>query len=163
MRIRTHVLAIGLFACTHAGGGQGELQKSSSASGSEQNEGAVAFQWKSGADTSSGSINATLPDGRSFQGTFLQMTSTTVADDYGPYYSTWAEPGWGASGPWYTGSMDEFATRYSGKLMAHLTGTDGTNMRCQFIARRPETGLAGGAEGDCQLSTKETIFDAKIQ
>jgi hypothetical protein len=163
MRIRPHVLMIVLCACTHAGGGEGELVTASSASGSEQNKGAVNFHWKSGVNTSTGTIAAQLPDGRAFQGTFLQLTSTTQESDFAPYYATWAGADWGAGDPWYTGDQDDFVTHYSGKLMAHLSSADGTNMRCEFTARRPETGLSGGAEGDCQLSTKETVFDATIQ
>lgn len=163
MRMRTELLAVALCACTHAGSGSGELQKpAAQGTGAEQPEGTVDFQWQSGSDPSEGSIVAKLPDGRTFEGTFLQLTSTTLEPSYMPYYNTWAGPRWGMIGPWYAGPQEQFVTHYSGKLMAHLSSADGTRMRCEFIARTPESGLAGGAEGDCQLSTQESVFGAVI-
>ncbi len=148
-----------LSACQHSGGGQGTLESAATAAGS-QAEGPVTFVWHSGVDPSQGEIEATLPDGTEFHGNFLQVTSAANVDTYGPYYTTWTDPMWGS--PWYAGPADGFVTEYSGHAVAHLTADSGTRMRCNFTLRDPASGMAGGGEGDCQLSDNKSVFDAKL-
>ena len=153
------------IGCSHAGSGQGELESSSAGSGSagaEASKGAIAFTWHSGADASKGEIEATTPGHGTFEGTYLQPTSTTETTAVDPYYGAWTDPGWGVGMPWFIGPMDNFTTQYSGKALAHLRAPDGTRMRCTFDLRDPPKGMAGGAEGDCQLSDNEQVFDAVL-
>lgn len=160
MRRTIIISALTLAACHHAGAGKGTLESAPTAGGST-NEGAVAFLWNSGVDPSQGQIEATMPNGTEFHGKYLQVTNTASVDAYGPYYSTWTDPGWGA--PWYAGPADGFVTEYSGRAIAHLSADDGTKMRCKFTLRDPASGMVGGGEGDCQLSNNETVFDAELR
>jgi hypothetical protein len=152
------LLALG--ACSHSGAGEGTLETAATTTSGGHSKGAVTFHWESKANASDGSIQAKLPDGTAYNGTYLQVTSQATADDYGAYYSAWADPVWGA--PWYDGPADAFVTRYSGKVLANLNGQDGKRMRCTFQLQEPSSGMSGGGQGDCQLSDKETVFDARI-
>ncbi|MFT3927859.1 MAG: hypothetical protein QM778_35355 [Myxococcales bacterium] len=150
---------VALGACQHGGGGQGTLESAATADGTKA-EGPVTFLWHSGVDPTQGNIEATLPNGTEFNGTFLQATATVNADAYGPYYNAWGDPAWG--NPWYSGPADGFVTEYSGQVLAHLTAASGTRMRCKFSLRDPVSGMTGGGAGDCQLSDNQTIFDAQL-
>jgi hypothetical protein len=184
--IATSILAA-LSACSHEGGGSGTLlvpvNNASSAGGESlinesaagktqsgaktqptiktEPAGRMDFSWQSGSNASQGSIAASSSDGRTFTGTFLQPTRAMTINDYGPYWSAWAG-GWGGAGPWYNGAEADFITTYSGHVLASLTGNDGTRMRCTFMLRDPSNGMAGGGEGDCQLSNNEKVFHAVL-
>ena len=54
----------------------------------------VNFSWKS-SDSVSGSMNATLSDGKTFTGQFFQITSDTTVDNLGPLWAGWG--GYGAA------------------------------------------------------------------
>jgi hypothetical protein len=123
----------------------------------------MEFSWRSGPDSSQGEIAAVSTDGRTFNGSFLQPTNTVTASDYVPYWNAWTSASWGAARPWYDGPEDEFIRAYGGRALARLTGDDGTRMRCTFVLRNPVSGMAGGGEGDCQLSTNEKVFHAVLR
>jgi hypothetical protein len=154
---------LAIAGCSHEGSGSGTLEKpvAGSTSGSEAG-GAIDFNWHSGADGSRGNIEAVAQDGRTFEGTYVQPSAVMRTDDFTPYWDAWSNMSWGVAAPWYVGSQDEFITSYSGKALAHLTSADGTRMRCTFVLREPVSGLAGGGEGDCQLSTNERVFHAVL-
>lgn len=181
MFIASSLLAA-LCGCSHEGGGTGtllvpvdtksaggEAATSAVESGAKTSEaakktvpgGKMDFSWQSGMNASHGSISASSSDGRTFTGTFLQPTRTTTVDDYGPYWTAWSG-GWGGAGPWYDGLESDFITTYTGRVLASLIGGDGTRMRCTFLLRDPASGMAGGGEGDCQLSTDEKVFHAVL-
>jgi hypothetical protein len=166
-KLRIYCALAGVFAtfgCKHEGVGSGLLEKPppGASAGGEKTEGLVEFVWRSGADPSQGQIEATTPDGRKFIGTFIQPRSQVWSDAYDPYWDVWTSSAWGVPVPWYAGSQDAFLTAYSGKALAHLTSSDGTRMRCLFLLRDPAAGMAGGGEGDCQLSTHERVFGARL-
>jgi len=153
-----------LTACVHTGGGDGLLQAAPAANGVQPPaRGEVVFSWKSDASGNEGTIEAHFPDGREFAGTFVQVTSTTWRDSYGPYWNAWSYPGWGMGGPWFMGPQMAFVTHYSGRLLAHLEDAHGTRMRCTFTLYDPPAGITGGGEGDCQLSTNERVFGAQLE
>src|SRR5438270_10531357 len=82
----------------------------------------VNFSWKS-SDTVSGSMNATLANGKTFTGQFFQITSDTTVDNLSPLWVGWGGYGyrgrWGGDwGMWNAGP--EFVTHYSGKVLANL-------------------------------------------
>jgi hypothetical protein len=116
----------------------------------------VNFSWKSSNDVS-GSMNATLSDGKTFTGQFFQITSDTTADNLGPLWTGWGGYGvWG--GDWsYWDAGPEFITHYSGKVVANLSAPDGLHMRCNFQLVHPSDGMAGGGRGQCQLPKGNTI------
>jgi hypothetical protein len=156
-------LVLSLTACHYQGSGTALLRVPvTDAPGGMKPAGQIAFKWKSGSDTSRGQIEAALPDGRSFRGTFVQPTTTVWNDSYSPYWSSWSGA-WGAYRPWYGGPRSSFATNYSGRALAHLDGPDGSRMRCEFALFQPNSGLSGGGQGECQLSTNEDAFDAVLQ
>ena len=157
------LVVVALGCMRSSGGGLGELEEvRGAASGADLPVGQVRFSWQSGSVADEGTIRATLPDGLAFEGTYLQVTDTEWQSNYGPYWRAWTDTDWGTPNPWYVGPQYSFVTHYSGKVMAQLSGTDGTRMRCVITLHNPPRGLAGGGDGDCQLSTDENILDAVI-
>lgn len=148
-----------VLGCHHSGTGQGVLETPAS-QGQTQDAGPVTFNWDSKGDVTEGNIQAALPDGTEFNGTYLQVTNQATSMEYGPYYGTWNDPMWGAA--WYSGPESGFVTEYTGRVIAHLRAQNGTRMRCKFNLREPISGMSGGGQGDCQLSSNETIFDARL-
>ena len=132
--------------CTTMGTGFG-----STASGKNP----VNFSWKS-SDSVSGSMNATLSDGKSFTGQFFQITSDTTVDNLGPLWTGWGGRRWGGEWGFWDAGQD-FVTHYSGKVVANLSSPDGEHMRCRFQLIHPSDGMAGGGAGQCQLSEGNTI------
>ena len=59
-----------------------------------------------------------------------------------------------------TGSPERTKARQC--YLSTILFADGTRMRCKFMLRNPDRGLAGGGEGDCQMSTHEKVFDAVL-
>jgi hypothetical protein len=109
----------------------------------------VRFNWQSYDDVS-GSITATLPDGKAYTGKYFQVTRDTDVSDLGPLWAGWG-PGWRMGGwrDWDPGP--QFITHYSGRVLANLTASGGGYMRCRFQLVHPDEGMAGGGQGECQL------------
>lgn len=145
------VLAASAAGCATSGIGSGSLHSP----GKPDGDGAVRFAWDAGVDSTDGEIRAVLPDGRVYEGRFLQVTSTTTMPQLGPYWGGWG-PWNGWSGGW-TGGGTGFVTHYTGRVIATLQGSDGERMRCRFQLEDPAAGPAAGGMGDCELSTGEVI------
>lgn len=104
-----------------------------------------------------GTINTELPSGEYFTGRYLQVTSDTTADSFGP--------GWVGWGPWGPGWSDwgggadyaTFVQNYSGKVIATLFGDRKNTMRCRFQLANPPDGMAGGGVGECQVTNGDVI------
>jgi hypothetical protein len=140
------VLAAG---CTTMGVGNG-----STPSGTDP----VTFKWKS-SDSVSGTLDATLSNGKDYSGQFFQITKDTTVDSIGPLWGGW-HSGWGGFGPWDgwdSFPSDGFITHYSGKVVANLGAPGGDHMRCKFQLVHPSAGMAGGGRGQCQLPDGNTI------
>ncbi|UJR86253.1 hypothetical protein [Sandaracinus amylolyticus] len=151
------VLALG--ACATSGSGRGELQTVG-----KQREGDVEFAWIAEPDATRGDISATLPDGRVFRGTFLQITSSTLTSDVSPYWTTWGHAWYGGYGyPLMYYDYPGFVRTYSGRVIAQLEGPGEERMRCAFVLARPEDGPASGGMGDCEISTGEQIEYATLR
>ncbi len=122
----------------------------------------VVFNFESDRGGQGGKLSALLPDGETFTGKYLQITSTTSESTVGPMFYGWGDPywsGWGPFGaPWSSGGdYTTFRTNYSGKVIATLFGTKGNTMRCRFNLANPPSGLKGGGTGECQLSKGRQI------
>jgi hypothetical protein len=106
----------------------------------------VTFDWRS-SDSISGMMRATLSDGRTYSGQFLQITSDATVDNLSPFWVQ-MDPGW----PLYdwTGGP-EFLTHYSGNVLADLAAPDGARMHCRLKLAHPSSGMAGGGRGECQI------------
>jgi hypothetical protein len=102
-------------------------------------------------------MNATAPDGKTYNGRFFQVTRDTTADTLGPLWDGWGGGPWGGIGwdSWYAGPS--FITEYTGKVVANLGAPSGEHMRCKFELARPSSGMAGGGRGHCQMPDGMTI------
>jgi hypothetical protein len=140
------LLAALAAGCTSMGTGVG-----STASGAD----AVTFNWKS-SDSVSGTMSATLSDGKTYSGQFFQITKDTTVNGVGPLWSGWA-PGWGGWDNWEAVPSPSFITHYTGRVMANLGAPSGEHMRCKFQLARPSDGMAGGGSGQCQMPDGKTI------
>lgn len=133
-------IALALAGCAATGSGIGFIRHEKLP---------VAFQWKS-ADSVSGTMTATLPDGTIWSGPFFQITSDTRLTGLSPLWD-----GWGSE--WEAGDWDDwdpgpqFLTHYSGRVVANLASVKGLHMRCRFRLIYPFDGMAGGGRGECQL------------
>jgi len=143
-----------LTACTTTGIGGGQM------SGVGAAEEPVSFTWTSTDGGITGSMQAVLP-GQIFSGRFFQITQQTRADMLNPLWTHWRSgwydwPYWGgyAGAPYPT---TQFLTHYSGKVVSTLEAPDQQRMRCRFHLVEPAQGMAGGGEGECQLSAGRLV------
>ncbi len=147
-------LVLVMTACTSTGIGGGQI------SGAGAPEQAVAFNWKSTDGGMSGSMTAALP-GLTFQGRFFQVTQTTRSEVLTPLWTHWRHgwydwPYWVGPSPFAYPTV-QFITHYSGKVVATLEAQDKQRMRCRFHLVEPVRGMAGGGEGECQLSDGRVV------
>jgi hypothetical protein len=142
-------VSLALLACTSMGAGTGSLLPGNLP---------VAFNWTSKDGGNTGTMSATLDNGTTFNGPFLQVTQNVQADVFEPMWHGWRR-GWADWGP---GGGTLFATAYSGKVIANLQSVDNQRLRCRFDLNRPSEGMAGGGQGQCQFGGGSTV-DAVFQ
>jgi hypothetical protein len=149
--MRSRNLHLGLIlagmaaGCTTMGTGTG-----STVSGGSPTQ----FSWKS-TDNVSGTMTATLSDGKTYNGQFFQITKDTTVDGIGPVWAGWGgRRGWGY---WGADPTPDFITHYSGRVVANLAAPSGAHLRCQFQLVQPSDGMDGGGSGQCQLPDGTTI------
>jgi hypothetical protein len=143
------LLAAIAAGCTSMGTGVG-----STPSGADP----VSFSWKS-SDSVSGTMTATLSDGKTYSGQFFQITKDTTVNSVGPLWSGWS-PGWGGWDGWEgwgAAPSTIFITHYSGRVVANLGAPGGEHMRCNFQLAHPSDGMTGGGRGQCQMPDGKTI------
>jgi hypothetical protein len=104
----------------------------------------VKFSWM-GSGNVSGSMTATFANGETFTGRFFEITSS-LTDELGPQ-----GPIWHQEGVYDVGPELQYVPHYTGQVVADLSRSDGTQMRCRFKLTRAVDGMAGGAHGECQL------------
>src|SRR3954470_283730 len=142
-----------LSACQTAGTGSGNVR------GTQK---PVAFTWQS-TDSVSGNITATFGSGRVFTGTYFQITNDTRVEHLGPLWDGWGRPyRRGAWRYWAADPGPQFVKTYSGRVLANLHSEDGEHMRCRFTLISPSRGMAGGGEGQCQLSESDKEINAEF-
>ena len=147
--------AILLGGCTSTGMGGGDIV--------QQGKPAVPvlFSWKSSDGGITGSMTATLP-AATYQGRFLQVTRQTQSDALAPMWGDFPT-GWSDWSYWGMGGMGgtydpvQFATIYSGKVIATLKSVTGSQMRCRLHMLKPDQGMSGGGAGECQILGGATI------
>lgn len=144
-------LLLGACSTTMTGMGGGDLMQSG------KSKEPVLFSWTSGNDALSGTMVATLPD-LTYKGPFLEITSETRDESLAPLWSGWNQ-GWYDWPYWSLQpyGVDEFVTRYSGKVVANLSAPGGSRMRCRLHLVHPARGMAGGGQGECQIAGGATI------
>lgn len=156
MRSQVLVLALGaagLAGCVASGAINGRLSTPGSAPLP------VTLHYRSARFNQNGTITATLPNGETFSGRYLQVTSDSRAETLDPYWSNWgvAWTSWGPwpddYGPWIVGEdLPTFVRNYSGKVIATLLGDRGGRMRCRFRLADPQQGMSKGGVGECEVS-----------
>jgi hypothetical protein len=142
--------AIALAACTTIGTGSGSL-----------GDKPVSFAWKSTDGGTTGTMTANLPDGKTFSGPYLQVTSEARTEDFAPMWAGWGY-GW-RDWNWGPYPATGFTTLYTNRVMANLKSADGQRMRCHFNLNHPYDGMVGGGQGQCQLrgsGTVDAVFPA---
>jgi hypothetical protein len=144
---RVVMAALMLSGCATAGSGSGSGHIGG-------DDGSVAFSWRSDGGTS-GTLSAMLADGMRFEGPFVQITSQARAEFLEPRRPGWRH-GWD-DWPYGSGPGTAFVTRYSGKVVANLRGSEGQSMRCRFHLNAPSSGMAAGGQGECRLSDGRRI------
>ena len=131
--------ALLLAGCTTTGMGGGEIIQKG------QPDKPVLFSWKSTDGGITGTMTATLPTA-TFQGPFLQITQQTQGDAMAPMWGGGWPVGWSDWSYWGYGSVAgmggmgmmpgfdsvQFATVYSGKVIANLKSPQGGLMRCRL-------------------------------
>jgi hypothetical protein len=152
---RAWLAALGLAAAACAtpasGTGAGTLTRQGS------NAGQVAFAWQSEDGGQTGTLAATLADGRRFEGPFLQLTHDVDRARYRRMWAGWdyGWRGWGRG--WAVLPEIDHGTAYSGRVIANLAAPDGTRMRCKLDLAHPRDGLTGGGQGVCQVRGDGTV------
>jgi hypothetical protein len=143
------LLALLAAGCTTMGAGSG-----STASGADP----VNFSWKS-SDSVSGTMNATLSDGKTYSGQFFQITKDTRVDSVGPLWYGWHSGwgGWNGWDGWNATPTPDFIKHYTGRVVANLGAPGGDHMRCKFQLAHPSEGMPGGGHGQCQMPDGKTI------
>jgi hypothetical protein len=150
------LLAFGLCcagcAVPAAGSGQGTLSRRG------ESVGPVVFQWRSEDGGQTGTMTATLGDGRTFGGPFFQLTRDVERARLAPLWVGWERGwrGWRARDVAVLPDIDR-SVHYSGLVLSNLAAPDGVRMRCRFQLAHPLQGLSGGGEGICQLRGGGTI------
>ncbi|MEW6270918.1 MAG: hypothetical protein AB1689_16665 [Thermodesulfobacteriota bacterium] len=143
-------LAACLGGCTYTGAIAGRLE----APGMQPKP--IEMSYTTERFGSGGTINTTLPTGEYFTGRYLQITSESTADTFGPGWGGWGpwNPFWG---DWGGGDYATFVQNYTGKVIATLFGDQKNTMRCRFALADPAEGMTGGGVGECQITNGETI------
>jgi hypothetical protein len=143
------LLAAIAAGCTNTGTGFG-----STLSGASR----TTFSWWS-SDGVSGTLIASVSDGKTYSGRYFQITKDTTVDTIGPLWAGWAGRE-GVSGGWDYWGVDAspyFITHYTARVVANLAGPGGSHMRCQLQLIHPADGMNDGAVGQCQLPDGTTI------
>jgi len=139
--------AIALGGCTTTGSGTGAVEPGGAP---------VSFAWKSTDGGTTGTMSATLGDGKSFSGPYLEITRQARNEDFSPMWSGW-QFGWNDWGGWQPFPAAEYTTLYSGRVVANLQSPDAQHMRCRFQLNDPASGMGGGGQGKCQLDSGRSV------
>jgi hypothetical protein len=139
--------AVALGACTTMGSGTGSVSPGGAP---------VNFAWKSTDGGTTGSMSATLGDGQLFTGPYLEITRQARNEDFNPMWMGW-QVGWNDWGAWGPFPNTEYATLYTGRVVANLQGPDAQRMRCRFRLNDPIAGMGGGGQGECQLGSGRSV------
>jgi hypothetical protein len=119
----------------------------------------ITLYYRSERFNQNGMMHATMPDGESFTGRYLEVTSDTDAEMLDPFWGGWGV-GWAGWGPWSDdygawvvgADVPTFVRNYSGTVIATLLGDRSGRMRCRFRLAEPEEGMSGGGVGECEVS-----------
>jgi hypothetical protein len=102
--------AIALAGCTTTGSGTGSVEPGGAP---------VNFSWKSTNGGTTGTMSATLDDGKLFSGPYLEVTRQARNEDFDPMWSGW-QVGWNDWGAWEPFPAAGYTTLYSGRVVANL-------------------------------------------
>jgi hypothetical protein len=140
---------IALSACTSMGTGSGSVAPGGAP---------VNFSWKSTDGGTSGTMSATLDNGKTYSGSYLQITQQVHTQDmvWDRGYTEWGA-GWNDWDGWGPFPVDAVATQYSDRVLATLNDGKSDLMRCRFYLNSPIDGMTGGGQGKCQLKNGRSV------
>ena len=138
-----------LGACTTMGTGGGDMKLAHGGMAP------VQLKWTSTDGGIDGQMQVALPDA-TYKGRFFQITQQIDRQQLMPLWDGWHEA-WGGWDYWGYGDdgpfgVQQFITRYTGKVVANLADPAGRHLRCRLHLMAPARGMAGGGEGECQLA-----------
>jgi len=114
----------------------------------------ISIEWH-GAGGFSGTMTATVAGGRSYEGTYLQITPDARPEQLAPLWEGWNDSrGWRS---WRQETGSAFLETYDGMVLANLGTAHGDRMRCRFQLDFPTLGMDGGGTGKCQFLGGRTI------
>ena len=119
-----------------------------------QNVASAALSWQP-RDVRSGSITVTLRNGKTFSGTYLQVTYDIAIDEIVPL--------WDCNGRdrgrscWQAFERSRYITFFTGRVLANLMAVDDSHIECRFQLAYPGRGMDGGGQGTCLLSDGQVI------
>jgi hypothetical protein len=116
----------------------------------------VDFAWSAEPSAARGTIEAALPDGERFRGSWIRLDARTDPGVLAAYFRAF-------DGGWMGLSAPAFARAYEGDLVALLDGPHEKRMRCRFQLAHPERGLAAGGLGSCELTDGHTVEYAELR
>jgi hypothetical protein len=138
-----------LGACASSGMGGGDIVQKGKPTQP------VLFSWQSRDGSIDGNMTATTT-GATYQGRFMQVTRQTVTEGLAPMWEAWPVgwSDWPYNGWSGVGGFDamQFATVYTGKVVANMKSADGGRMRCRLRLEQPDMGMEGGGSGECQIA-----------
>jgi hypothetical protein len=154
-----------LVSCTATSGtGSGALAASQTTGPAHDS---VRFAWAADQPGLSDGVIAAQLGGVTFRGRYQQemlMSSEAVAQSQ--VFGRVHDPGWWkriADEPWWEpGYYAKSGSRASDRVTCLLRAPDRTRMTCDLTLVDPTQGLGGGAQGQCRLSSGETIRDVVL-
>ena len=116
----------------------------------------LAMSWESGLFGESGTLNATMPDGERFMGTYQVVRADTPRSAL-PAAWTGDEPierQGQIDGTYWAAGADHraFVSTHRDKAIGTLRGDRGATMLCRFALLDAAGGMGGGGSGECQTS-----------
>lgn len=104
-------------------------------------------------------------EGERFAGEYIRVTGKHSDAKIKRFHISWSATAYddfeiGPTGmPWRRtqSTVATFRERHRGAVIANLIGDRGSRMRCRLDLEDPDSGLPGGAQGACQVSTGQKI------
>ncbi len=163
-RTRRWAFAVGVLACVGCAGAGTALPRETgmlparwTAPDGRSEEVPFSFDAEG---SSTGQLFTTLGrGGEHFRGSYVLLEQSTQGHLVTEVYEGWSTPEWTVwekepDGHWTAEAttFGDFASFYTGRVVAYLPGSEGHAMRCRFTLSRPGEGFLAGGRGECQTS-----------
>jgi UrcA family protein len=109
-------------------------------------------------DNVSGYMTAELVDGQQYSGEYVEPGYYGHVDPSDPFWAQWCADGpASAAATCASPAGQKAAGQGRHEVVARMKDADGASLHCQFDLSHRSSGMAGGAEGKCQLPTGQTV------